>query len=53
MKILKQKDTFIEFEIPNSKENLEKTFELLTTGYNVEDITIEDPPIEDIIKEFY
>ncbi|EKD44689.1 MAG: hypothetical protein ACD_71C00043G0001, partial [uncultured bacterium (gcode 4)] len=53
MKILKQKGTFIEFEIPNSKENLEKTFELLTTGYNVEDITIEDPPIEDIIKEFY
>lgn len=53
MKILKQKGTFIEFEIPNSKENLAKTFDLLTTEYNVEDITIEDPPIEDIIKEFY
>lgn len=53
MKITKQKWTFVEFEIPNSKENLAKTFELLTGEYNVEDITIEDPPIEDIIKEFY
>jgi ABC-type uncharacterized transport system ATPase subunit len=53
MKIKKTKDTFVEFEIPNSKENLAKTFELLTGKYEVEDITIEDPDIEDIIKEFY
>lgn len=53
MKIKKQKWDFIEFEIPNSKENLAKTFELLTNNYEVEDITIEDPDIEEIIKEFY
>ncbi|EKE28438.1 MAG: hypothetical protein ACD_3C00058G0004 [uncultured bacterium (gcode 4)] len=53
MKIKKTKDTFVEFEIPNSKENLAKTFELLTNDYEVEDITIEDPDIEEIIKEFY
>lgn len=53
MKINKIKDTFVEFEIPNSKDNLSKTFELLTHDYEVEDITIEDPDIEEIIKEFY
>ena len=53
MKINKAKDAFVEFEIPNSKENLSKTFELLTKKYEVEDITIEDPDIEEIIKEFY
>ncbi|EKE29839.1 MAG: hypothetical protein ACD_2C00088G0004 [uncultured bacterium (gcode 4)] len=53
MKIKKIKDSFVEFEIPNSKDNLAKTFELLTRDYEVEDITIEDPDIEEIIKEFY
>lgn len=53
MDIKKTKDAFIEFKIPNSKENLSKTFELLTSKYEVEDITIEDPDIEEIIKEFY
>lgn len=53
MEIMKQKDTFVEFEIPNTKENLSQTFDLLTNQYEVEDITIEDPSIEEIIKEFY
>lgn len=53
MTILKEKWSFVEFEIPNTKENLSKTFELLTEKYALEDISIEDPKIEDIIKEFY
>lgn len=53
MDIKKVKDTFVEFEIPNNKDNLSATFELLTNNYEVEDITIEDPDIEEIIKEFY
>ncbi|MDD2486815.1 MAG: ATP-binding cassette domain-containing protein [Candidatus Gracilibacteria bacterium] len=53
MKMKKEKGDFVEFEIPNTKENLAKTFEILTGDYAVEDITIEDPDIEDIIREFY
>ncbi len=53
MKLKKQKWDFIEFEIPNNKENLAKTFTLLTDKYEIEDVTIEDPKIEEIIKQFY
>jgi len=40
-------------EIPNSKECLNETFTLLNTEYKIEDISIENPAIEEIIKEFY
>lgn len=53
MKIKQQESDFIQFEIPNNKENLKKTFEYLMSNYQVGDIEITDPDIEDIIKEFY
>ena len=53
MKIKLQELDYVEFEIPNSKENIKKTFEFLMSTYEVEDIEISDPDIEDIIKEFY
>jgi ABC-type uncharacterized transport system ATPase subunit len=53
MKIKQQESDFIQFEIPNNKANLKKTFEYLMSTYQVEDIEITDPDIEDIIKEFY
>lgn len=53
MKIKQQESDFIQFEIPNNKENLKRTFEYLMATYQVEDIEITDPDIEDIIKEFY
>lgn len=53
MEMKKKEMDYITFEIPNNKENLQKTFELLTTKYEVEDIEIKDPDIETIIKEFY
>jgi len=53
MHITKKELDYIEFEIPNTKQNLQKTFELATGNYGVEDIEIKDPSIEEIIKEFY
>jgi ABC-type uncharacterized transport system ATPase subunit len=53
MHITKQELDYIEFEIPNTKENLQKTFEMITTNYDIDDIEIKDPTIEEIIKEFY
>ena len=53
MKIKQQESDFIQFEIPNNKGNLKKTFEYLMSTYQVEDIEITDPDIEAIIKEFY
>lgn len=53
MHITKQELDYIEFEIPNTKENLQKTFEMITTNYDIDDIEIKDPSIEEIIKEFY
>lgn len=43
----------IELEIPNTRENLAATFELLNTKYKVEDISVEDPDLEEIIRTFY
>lgn len=43
----------IELEIPNTRENLAATFELLNTEYKVEDISVEDPDLEEIIRTFY
>ena len=43
----------IELEIPNNRENLAATFELLNTEYKVEDISVEDPDLEEIIRTFY
>ena len=53
MTIIKQELDYVEFEIPNTKENLQKTFEMVTGNYDVDDIEIKDPSIEEIIKEFY
>ena len=53
MTIKRKELDYIEFEIPNTKENLQKTFEMVTGNYDVEDIEIKDPTIEEIIKEFY
>jgi len=53
MTVIKQELEYIEFEIPNTKENLQKTFEAITSDYDVDDIEIKDPTIEEIIKEFY
>lgn len=53
MHITKQELDYTEFEIPNTKENLQKTFEEMTNSYDMDDIEIKDPSIEDIIKEFY
>jgi ABC-type uncharacterized transport system ATPase subunit len=53
MSIIKKELEYIEFEIPNTKENLQKTFEAITSDYDVDDIEIKDPTIEEIIKEFY
>lgn len=43
----------IELEIPNTRENLAATFELLNTKYAVEDISVEDSDLEEIIRTFY
>ncbi|MDD5376841.1 MAG: ATP-binding cassette domain-containing protein [Candidatus Gracilibacteria bacterium] len=52
--IIKQQDTNgVEIEIPNTRENLAATFELLNTQYKVEDISVEDPDLEEIIRTFY
>ncbi len=53
MTIIKQELDYVELEIPNTKENLQKTFEMVTGNYDVDDIEIKDPSIEEIIKEFY
>lgn len=53
MHVTKQELDYTEFEIPNTKENLQKTFEEMTNIYDMDDIEIKDPSIEDIIKEFY
>lgn len=53
MHITKKELDYIEFEIPNTKENMQKTFEMITGNYDVDDIEIKDPTIEEIIKEFY
>ena len=53
MHITKKELDYVEFEIPNTKENLQKTFEMITGNYDVDDIEIKDPTIEEIIKEFY
>jgi len=53
MTIKRKELDYIEFEIPNTKKNLQKTFEMVTGNYDVEDIEIKDPTIEEIIKEFY
>lgn len=53
MHIIKKEMDYIKFEIPNTKENLQKTFEIITGNYDVDDIEIKDPSIEQIIKEFY
>lgn len=53
MNITKKELDYVEFEIPNTKENLQKTFEMVTGNYDVDDIEIKDPTIEEIIKEFY
>ena len=53
MHITKKELDYVEFEIPNTKENLQKTFEMITKNYDVDDIEIKDPTIEEIIKEFY
>ncbi len=51
---IKSKDSDgIELEIPNNRENLAATFELLNTEYKVEDISVEDPDLEEIIRTFY
>lgn len=43
----------VELEIPNNRENLAATFDLLNTKYKVEDISVEDPDLEEIIRTFY
>mgnify|MGYP002347766221 CR=1 FL=1 len=53
METIKEEDDYIEFKIPNSKEYSQKTFELLNSKYDIEDIIIENPNIEDVIKQFY
>lgn len=53
MHIIKKELDYIECEIPNTKENLKKTFEMVMANYEVDDIEIKDPSIEEIIKEFY
>lgn len=53
MKIKNKEMDYVEFEIPNTKENIAKTFDLIMNKYDVEDIEISDPNIEDIIREFY
>ena len=53
MTLKKQDSDGIELEIPNTRENLATTFELLNTKYIVEDISVEDPDLEEIIRTFY
>lgn len=53
MSIKKQDSDGIELEIPNTRENLAATFELLNTKYKVEDISVEDPDLEEVIRTFY
>lgn len=53
MKINFQELDYVSFDIPNTKANIKETFEFLMRRYEVEDIEITDPDIEDIIKEFY
>lgn len=53
MTINSQDSDGIELEIPNTRENLAATFELLNTQYKVEDISVEDPDLEEIIRTFY
>lgn len=51
--ILNKNDSFIEFEIPNKKDILQDIFSQLISNYDIEDISISDPNIEEIIKQFY
>jgi hypothetical protein len=53
MTIRRQDEDGIELEIPNTRDNLAATFELLNTRYSVEDISVEDPNLEEIIRTFY
>lgn len=48
----KQMD-YVQFTIPNTKEAIAETFAYLTSHYQIEDIEIKDPTIEEIIKQFY
>ncbi len=53
IKVLKNTWNYIELEIPNDKNTLQNTIEILTNKYHFEDITITEPSMEDIIKTFY
>ena len=53
MQIINRESNYVEIQIPNDKDSLNQTFELINTGYEIEDIVIENPSIEDVIKQFY
>ena len=52
-KILKQDQHSLELELDISKQPIKKLIDFLITKYQVADINISDPPIEEIIKIIY
>lgn len=44
---------YLELEITNDKNSLQKLLEIFSTNYPFEDISITEPSMEDIIKTFY
>ena len=52
-RIIKQEDFKLELELDISKQPIKKLIDFLITKYEVADINISDPPIEEIIKIIY
>ena len=52
-KILERKDYELKIELDIKKQSIKNIINYLLTNFNVADINIEDPPIEEIIKLIY
>ena len=46
-------DWYTKMEISNNKEQVNNFFQKLVSNYEIEDISINDPDIEEIIRQFY
>jgi len=53
IKITKQYENYLEFEIENKKELVQKTISEILAKYKVEDFSVQEPDIEEIIRQFY
>ncbi|MBN2442358.1 MAG: ATP-binding cassette domain-containing protein [Spirochaetales bacterium] len=53
VRVLKQKDSSLKLEVDTRKTDLHSVMEKLITRGNFYDITVSDPPLEDIIARIY